>query len=216
MRPTALALLLLIAPPAFADVKVEDPDYYYQLAREYMAAEKWNLAVENLEKSLAIKNDDYRVWIDLGDALVVDARGVRYGTPERNEKAAAAYRKAVEINPGSARAWNNLAWLRAKTKTALDEALAAAKRAIEIDGERASYQDTIAEVYFVRGEMPLALRSIKRALELEPGDDYYQRQLVRFQDAVADGSAPTPAPKATATPKGKATKPRPKLKKPSR
>lgn len=212
MRATALALLLLVAPAtALADVKVEDPDYYYQLARDYMADEKWNLAVEQLEKSLAIKNDDYRVWIDLGDALVVDARGVRYGTPERNEKAAAAYRKATELNPGSARAWNNLAWLRAKTKTALDEGLAAAKRAIEIDGERASYQDTIAEVYFVRGEMPLALRSIKRALELEPGDDYYERQLLRFQEAAANGSAPTPAPKATPTPKPKA-----KLKKPSR
>ena len=174
---------------ARADVKVEDPVRHYEAAREYMREEKWNLAVEQLEKSLAIKNDDFRVWIDLGDALCVDARGVRYGTPERNEQAAGAYRRATELNPGSARAWNNLAWLRAKTKTAMDEALAAAKRAIEIDGGRAGYQDTLAEVYFVRGELPLALRAIRRALELQPGDDYYMKQLERFETAVQSAQA---------------------------
>ena len=70
MRALLAAASFLLAVPALADVKVEDPDEYYQLARDYMAEEKWNLAVEQLEKSLAIKNDDYRVWIDLGDALV--------------------------------------------------------------------------------------------------------------------------------------------------
>ena len=204
-----LLLLLAGATPAVADVKVEDPDFYYQAGREYMREEKWNLAVEQLEKSLAIKNDDFRVWIDLGDALCVDARGVRYGTPERNERAAAAYRRATEINPGSARAWNNLAWLRAKTKVSMDEALAAAKRAIEIDDGRAGYLDTLAEVHFVRGEIPLALRAIRRALELQPGDDYYRKQLERFQAAseLAEIEPPPPAPKPTsklkATPKKK-------------
>ena len=197
--PTPLLLLLSLAgaTPVLADVKVEDPDFYYQAARDYMRDEKWNLAVEQLEKSLAIKNDDFRVWVDLGDALCVDARGVRYGTPERNERAAGAYRRATELNPGSARAWNNLAWLRAKTKTSMDEALAAAKRAIEIDDGRAGYQDTLAEVYFVRGEYPLAMRAIRRALEIEPGSDYYTKQLQRFQDASENAVEPTPTPKAT-------------------
>lgn len=201
VRPFALPLLLLLlllaaSAPARADVKVEDPIQHYEAARDYMREEKWNLAVEQLEKSLAIKNDDFRVWIDLGDALCVDARGVRYGTPERNERAAGAYRRATELNPGSARAWNNLAWLRAKTKTAMDEALAAAKRAIEIDGGRAGYQDTLAEVYFVRGELPLALRAIRRALELQPGDDYYMKQLARFEAAAqAAQAAPPPKPR---------------------
>lgn len=190
-------LLLLIAPAALADVKVEDPSIYYEAARDYMRDEKWNLAVEQLEKSLAIKNDDFRVWIDLGDALCVDARGVRYGTPERNERAAKSYRRATELNPGSARAWNNLAWLRAKTKTAPDEALGAAHRAIEIDGARASYQDTLAEVHFVRGEMPLALRAIRRALELEPDHEYYAKQLARFLAATDSLPAATPSPKVT-------------------
>lgn len=207
MRVHATCLLLLSAAPAWADVKVEDPTVYYEAARDYMRAEKWNLAVEQLEKSLAIKNDDFRVWIDLGDALCIDARGVRYGTPERNERAAGSYRRATELNPGSARAWNNLAWLRAKTRTAPDEALEAAHRAIEIDGARASYQDTLAEVHFVRGEMPLALRAIRRALELEPDHEYYAKQLARFLAAASEGVAATPSPKPTAKPKGKVKKP---------
>lgn len=197
------SLLLLTAVPVMADVKVEDPSIYYEAARDYMRAEKWNLAVEQLEKSLAIKNDDFRVWIDLGDALCVDARGVRYGTPQRNERAAGSYRRATELNPGSARAWNNLAWLRAKTKTAPDEALEAAHRAVEIDGARASYQDTLAEVHFVRGELPLALRAIRRALELDPGHEYYSKQLARFLAATDEMPAPTPTAKPNPTPKKK-------------
>lgn len=166
-----------------ADVKVEDPDESAERGRLYMREEKWNLAVEQLERSLAIRNDDYRVWIDLGDALCVDARGVRFGTPERNERAARAYRRALELNPASARGWNNLAWLLARTRAHLDEALVAAKRAVEIDDARASYQDTLAEVHFVRGERDAAVTAIDRALELEPADEYYKKQRERFEAA---------------------------------
>ena len=187
--PTALLLLMLAPAAAWADVKVEDPSVYHMAGLDYMREEKWNLAVDQLEKSLSIKNDDFRVWIDYGDALCVDARGVRYGTPERNEQAARAYRRATELHPGSARAWNNLAWLRAKTGTALDEALEAARRAVEIDGSRAGYLDTLAEVHFVRGELPMALRAIRRALEIQPGDEYYAKQLDRFEAASRGAAA---------------------------
>ena len=189
-----MRVALLLMGILLADVKVEDPVVSAELARQYMREEKWNLAVEQLEKSIAIKNDDYRVWIDLGDALCVDSRGVRFGTKERNVRAAAAYRRAIELNPAAARAWNNLAWLFAKTKTELDEALAAARRAIEIDDGRASYQDTLAEVHYARGEMPMALRTIKRALELEPEDEYYKKQLERFETLARVRAEPTPTP----------------------
>lgn len=160
----------------------------------YMAEEKWNLAVDQLEKSIAAKNDDWLVWVDYGDALCIDARGIRYGSPDRNERAAAAYRKAAEINPGAARAWNNLAWLRARTVTSLDEALTAAKRAVDIDPERTGYLDTLAEVFFARGEHALALDAMKKALAIEPSDEYLRRQLTRFENALA-AATPTPAPK---------------------
>ena len=195
MRATLPLLVMLLLPSAGgADVKVEDPSESAELGRLYMREEKWNLAVEQLEKSLAIKNDDFLVWIDLGDALCIDARGVRFGTPERNERAADAYRRALELNPAAARGWNNLAWLLAKTRMRLDEALAAANRAVEIDENRPSYLDTLAEVHFVRGEVADAIRVIRRAREHAPDDDYLRKQLDRFEAALASAT-PAPAPR---------------------
>ncbi len=178
-----LAVLFLLVPPARADVRVEDYRVFHRAAIDYLRDEKWNLALEQLEKAIAAKNDDDRLWTDYGDALTVDPRGVRFGSPTRNARAAEAYRRATQLNPGSARAWNNLAWLFAKTKARLDEGLAAAVRAVEIDRTRAAYLDTLAEVRFARGERAAALEAIERAIELEPDDEGLKRQRKRFQEA---------------------------------
>lgn len=190
MLPTATALLLGLT--LLGDVRVEDPSRYHEQGLLYMEEEKWNLAVEQLQKSIDIRNDDWRVWIDLGDALVVDPRGVRYGNKDRNEKARQAYTRATTLNPASARAWNNLAWLAAKTGLHLDEALAAATRAVEIDATQAGYLDTLAEVQFARGEVASAAATIERARVLEPDDGYLARQSRRFQQALAEGNAGQP------------------------
>ncbi len=204
---------LLLGLTLLGDVKVEDPARYHEQGLQYMEDEKWNLAVEQLQKSIEVRNDDWRVWIDLGDALVVDPRGVRYGSKDRNEKARQAYNRAADLNPASARAWNNLAWLAAKTGLHLDEALTAATRAVEIDSTQAGYLDTLAEVHFARGEVASAAETIERARVLEPDDAYLARQLRRFQKALAEGNA-TPIP--TATPKAILKKPKKPVKKPPR
>ena len=194
------ALFLLLAPAiARADVKVDDYAEYAKQGRRYMVEEKWNLAVEQLEKAVAAKNDDDKVWTDLGDALAVDPRGVRFGSAPQNERAAAAYRRATQLNPGSGRAWNNLAWLRAKTKTAPDEALEAGKRAVELDEGRAGYLDTLAEVYYARGEIGQAVDTADKARALEPADEYLQKQYERFLAATSDPT-PTPTPKPSKKP----------------
>ena len=173
---------------ARADVKVEDPGRSFEQGLRYMADEKWNLAVEQLEHSIAIKNDDARVWLALGDALVVDPRGVRYASADRNERAAAAYLRSVDLDPTSSAAWNNLAWLRAKTRTDLDQGLAAARRAVEIN-ESAGHLDTLAEVHHARGEHREALAVIEQALETEAGNEYFERQRARFAEALASPDA---------------------------
>lgn len=203
--PLVVAAALLLAGPvlpsvARADVTVEDYAVYHKLGRRYMIEEKWSLAVEQLEKAIAAKNDDDQVWTDLGDALAVDARGVRFGSETQNAKAADAYRRAAQLNPGSGRAWNNLAWLLAKTKTSLDEALTAAKRAVEVDEARAGYLDTLAEVHFARGELADAVDLEDRARSLDPNDAYLQKQYERFLTAQAEPTpTPTPAAKHPAT-----------------
>jgi Flp pilus assembly protein TadD len=193
VRGAIVACCLALPLAARADVSVEDYAVYARQGRTYMAEQQWNLAVEQLQKAVHAKNDDDRVWTDLGDALAVDPRGVQFGSPSQNEQAAAAYQRATQLNPGDARAWNNLAWLRAKTKTALDQGLEAALRAVELE-ERAGYLDTLAEVRFARGEMAEAIEVAERAMALEPEDSYFQKQYDRFLGASTATPTPTAAP----------------------
>jgi len=87
----------------------------------------------------------------------------------------------VQAHPDCALLHNNLAWTAARCGRRLDEAQQHAQRAVELDPDNASYVDTLAEVYFQRGDRESALRHSRRAAELRPGDETLQRQLKRFE-----------------------------------
>ncbi|HRX79309.1 MAG TPA: tetratricopeptide repeat protein, partial [Pirellulaceae bacterium] len=76
---------------------------------------------------------------------------------------------------------NNAAWLAAKCKRRLDEALVHVNRAIELVPNEAQYIDTLGEVYFQQGKTDLAIDCAKQCVELEPNTSFYQEQLKRFQ-----------------------------------
>jgi tetratricopeptide (TPR) repeat protein len=81
----------------------------------------------------------------------------------------------------SARARNDLAWMSARCNRRLDEALQFARRAIELSPKTASYIDTLGEVHFRRGEVAEAIECGERCLEIEPGNEGYQKQLDRYR-----------------------------------
>ncbi|MBI2481778.1 MAG: hypothetical protein HYV60_24980 [Planctomycetia bacterium] len=85
--------------------------------------------------------------------------------------------------PNSALHHNNAAWLAAKCKRRLDDALAHVNRAIELVPNEAQYIDTQGEVYFQQGKTDLAIACAKQCVELEPNTAFYQEQLARFQAA---------------------------------
>jgi tetratricopeptide (TPR) repeat protein len=81
----------------------------------------------------------------------------------------------------SARARNDLAWMSARCNRRLDEALQFARRAIELSPKTASYIDTLGEVHFRRGEVAEAIECGEHCLEIEPGNEGYQKQLDRYR-----------------------------------
>ncbi len=85
------------------------------------------------------------------------------------------------IFPNSALHHNNAAWLAAKCKRRLDDALAHVDRALELVPNEAQYIDTQGEVYFQQGKTDLAIDCAKRCVELQPKTAFYQEQLARFQ-----------------------------------
>jgi tetratricopeptide (TPR) repeat protein len=83
--------------------------------------------------------------------------------------------------PRSASAHNELAWLGARCRRQLDKALAHAQKAVELAPEEAGYVDTLAEVYFQRGDKDKAITWIKKSIALDPKRTYFRKQLERME-----------------------------------
>jgi predicted negative regulator of RcsB-dependent stress response len=92
--------------------------------------------------------------------------------------------------PGSASNHNTIAWLAAVSRRKLDDADRHASKAVELEPANAGYIDTLAEVQFQRGNSARAIDLIRRCLEIEPRNSYFQKQLQRFQ--AGDPKAPVP------------------------
>jgi Tfp pilus assembly protein PilF len=84
--------------------------------------------------------------------------------------------------PNSAQAHNQAAWLCACCRRRLDEALTHAQRAVALEPKRAGNMDTLAEVHFQRGEQSQAIDLMRACIKLDPGRDYFRKQLQRFED----------------------------------
>lgn len=78
-----------------------------------------------------------------------------------------AYRKALEMNPESPIAANNLAWLLAERQGNLDEALQLATMAVNKAQSTAGFYDTLGWVYLKKGLYSPAVEQLKRAVALE-------------------------------------------------
>jgi tetratricopeptide (TPR) repeat protein len=89
--------------------------------------------------------------------------------------------RAKRTFPNSATLLNNHAWLASRCCLDLDQALADANRAVELEPESTAFLDTLAEVHFQRGSIGPAIEWIRRALLIDPHDPYLQEQLERFE-----------------------------------
>jgi tetratricopeptide (TPR) repeat protein len=101
------------------------------------------------------------------------------------------HKKVLANFPNSALHLNNAAWLAANCNRHLDEALEYALKATKIAPDRASYVDTLGEVYFRKGDRENAIKNAKRCIELDPTNDFYPKQRTRFEED------PIPNSKAT-------------------
>ena len=114
-----------------------------------------------------------------------------WGDLQQNQKkyaaAIAAYEKALLLNPQSADTMNNLAWLLLTSEDHSlhdpEKALALAEQAVTIKPAGHIY-DTLAEAYFVTGDIKKAMDAEQKAIAVDPaGGSYYKKQLEKFQQA---------------------------------
>jgi tetratricopeptide (TPR) repeat protein len=100
--------------------------------------------------------------------------------------------------PTSAWSHNNTAWLAVRCKRDLDAALEHASKGVELDPDNSGHLDTLAEVYFQRGDKDKAIELMKKCIEMQPKYEYFRKQLKRMQAGDRDADVP-PEPASNST-----------------
>ncbi|MGD9380363.1 MAG: DUF1028 domain-containing protein [candidate division WOR-3 bacterium] len=107
--------------------------------------------------------------------------------PEKGEmylaKTYSLMRKALASEVTSPEVYNSLAWEFALRQKYPEETLEAALKAHALAPEDANIMDTVAEAYYAAGDYKTALDWETRALEIDPENDFFQKQLKKFQEA---------------------------------
>ena len=84
---------------------------------------------------------------------------------------------------------NAFAWWCFENEVNFEEALSLALKGIEIadsDGDRANVLDTAAELCNALGNCDEAVEHIRRAMEIQPENEYFKGQLARFEKALEE------------------------------
>jgi tetratricopeptide (TPR) repeat protein len=106
-------------------------------------------------------------------------------------KAIEWYQKAVQIEwRAAAVAANNLAWIYASHETNMDLAIQLAESATAAMPAQPEFQDTLGWVYYKKQISTMAIRALKRAVDLDPRNPVHQYHLgmayaLEGQDKIA-------------------------------
>jgi len=131
---------------------------------------------------------DADALIEIVNAL--DKAGHRNEADSLCDQYTSVYRKLIAEYPQSGPAHNQLAWTQVKCGRELDDALKNARRAVELEPTSTASIDTLAEVYFTRGQVPDAIEQMKRCVALEPTVERHRQQLDRFDAALRPTTRP--------------------------
>lgn len=103
-----------------------------------------------------------------------------YRKNEDYERLIALYRNVLPKRQNDAQFLNSFAWTLGEIERNLDEALDLAKRAVELSNEDPQILDTLAEIYYKKGDIKNAVITIEKAVNKDPNDEYYKKQKEKF------------------------------------
>ncbi len=167
---------------------------YYSIGGIYLKLKKYGEAEEWFNR--AAKEGLPVAHAGLGD--VRKALGKLDEAEKEYAKCEKALAEVIKNHPDDADGYNTLAWFYATHERKLETGIELAKRALELSPDSAEYLDTLAELYYRRGDKQAAIREIKKAIALNPPHlKYYRKQLQKFQKEK-DGQNKREEPKDSA------------------
>ncbi|MBU0459412.1 MAG: tetratricopeptide repeat protein [Nanoarchaeota archaeon] len=138
--------------------KAQDFYSYFELGRQFAANQKYDQAIETLEKSIELKNNYFESWFMLGSVLLIK---------NELELALSKLRKAQTLNQNYGPIYANLGTLFAKKKD-FQKAIKNFSKAISINPNGANCYKNLGLCYHQMNDKENALLAFKKAIELNP------------------------------------------------
>ncbi len=175
-----------VQPSAYLSV----PALIHRLrARADATAGKFDEARNEVELGLAALPGDTFIPVEMVPAW--DKAGRKKDAQELFDRCMAVQEKFCRDYPNCPWGHNSVAWVSACCRRNLDAAREHALKAVALAPDNAGDLDTLAEVYFQRGDKDQAVAAEKKAVDLDPKKTYYRKQLQRIE--AGDPAAERPA-----------------------
>ena len=135
---------------------------YSALAALYIQSNQQDRAIAQYQKVISLRPENATPYVLIG--MLEDQR-------KNYDVAADNYRKALEKDPNSVIAANNLAWLYASTgKGNLDEAVRLAQSAVQKSPKVAGFIDTLGWVYYKKNLHTAAVEQLREAVKINEAE----------------------------------------------
>ena len=99
-----------------------------------------------------------------------------------------ALKKALEIDPRNANAMNSLGFINCEERIDLPRGIQLCRQAVEINPRNPAYHDSLGWAYYRAANLTEAKASLRRALDLAPGNREIAVHLREVLDAMKRGS----------------------------
>jgi tetratricopeptide (TPR) repeat protein len=139
----------------------QNVDYFLYLGSFYEELERYDEALSTLQKGLMVDDQNARLHFKLG--VIYDKMGQKNASID-------TMKMVIKLSPDDAEALNYLGYTYADLGINLDEAETLIQTALKLKPNDGYITDSLAWVYFKRGQYSEALQLLKKAIKLVPED----------------------------------------------
>ncbi|MEI8349240.1 MAG: tetratricopeptide repeat protein [Candidatus Omnitrophota bacterium] len=147
--------------------KLKEAQDYLQRGRNYLIDKKYQDAIIQIQKALAINPQDAFAYVSLGEA---------YGALGNNKQAVEYFRKAMDIIPNYLEAYAGLGYVYIASGQQ-QEAVAVFQKATEINPKYAEGYRGLGYIYSRLGQYDPAITQYQKALKIDPNNVYYNKEI---------------------------------------